>query len=38
MSEEISWPLAYNIIRGRAFNSTFGMVRHEKDGRPMCMP
>ena len=34
MSSHVAWPLAYNLIRGRSTNNTFGMVRRYKDGKP----
>ena len=32
MDDAITWPLAYNVIRQRAVNNTFGMVRRRADG------
>ena len=32
MDNAITWPLAFNLIRQRAVNNTFGMVRRRADG------
>ena len=32
MDDSITWPLAFNVIRRRAVNNTFGMVRKRADG------
>ena len=32
MDDAITWPLASNVIRQRAVNNTFGMVRRRADG------
>ncbi len=34
MDDTITWPLLQNVIRRRAVNHTFGMVRKNKDGTP----
>ena len=34
MEDTVTWPLAFNVIRGRAIKNTFGMVRHRADGTP----
>lgn len=34
MHESIVWPLAFNVIRRRSQNNTFGMVRKRADGTP----
>lgn len=34
MSSFVAWPLSYNVIRARAVNHTFGMVRKYADGKP----
>jgi len=33
MSNEVTWPLLQNVIRGNKLNNTFGMVRHDSNGK-----
>ena len=34
MNDAITWPLAFNVIRRRSTNNTFGWVRKRADGTP----
>lgn len=34
MNDLITWPLAFNVIRRRSANNTFGDVRKRADGTP----